>query len=51
VILAGIGALVILATMYISYDKIIESIGLAALVASTLWSWRATRQMRATGKC
>ena len=31
VILAGIGALVILATMYISYNKIIESIGLAAL--------------------
>ena len=49
VMLAGIGALVIVATMYVSYNKIVESIGLAALAASAIWSWRATRKMRVPG--
>ncbi len=43
-LLAGIGALVIILTMYISYSKLIESAGLLALVVAAGWNWYVTRQ-------
>ena len=43
-ILAAVGALVIIATMYVSYNKTIESIGLVALITSAIWSWRVVRE-------
>lgn len=43
-ILACTGALVIILTMYISYDKLIESIGLLALVSSAIWNWYIVRR-------
>jgi O-antigen/teichoic acid export membrane protein len=41
-LLAGIGALVIILTMYISYSKLIESAGLLALVVAAGWNWYVT---------
>ena len=43
-LLAGIGALVIILTMYISYSKLIESAGLLALVVAAGWNWYVARQ-------
>ena len=43
-ILASTGALVIILTMYIFYDKLIESIGLLALVMAAVWNWYITRR-------
>jgi len=43
-LLAGIGALVIILTMYISYSKLIESAGLLALVVAAGWNWYFARQ-------
>ncbi len=41
-ILCAIGAVTVIGTMYIHYDKIIESVGLLALFVSAIWSWRAS---------
>ena len=38
------GALVIIATMYVSYSKIIESVGLLALVVAAGWNWYVVRR-------
>jgi len=43
-ILAGVGALVIILTMYIWYSKLIESAGLLALVVAAGWNWYVARQ-------
>lgn len=43
-LLAGIGALVIILTMYISYSKFIESAGLLALMVAAGWNWYVVRQ-------
>ena len=43
VILGGIGAILVVATMYLAYNQIVETIGLAALMVSALWSWWASR--------
>jgi arsenite methyltransferase len=40
-ILAVIGAVLIVGTMYIHFNKIAESIGLAGIIAAAIWSWRA----------
>jgi len=42
--LAGIGALAIILTMYISYSKLIESAGLLALIVAAGWNWYLARQ-------
>jgi hypothetical protein len=41
--LSVIGALVIVGTMYIYFNKIVESLGLLALIASAVWSWRVSK--------
>lgn len=41
-ILSVFGAVLIVGTMYISLSKIVESVGLLALIVSAIWSWRAT---------
>jgi hypothetical protein len=43
-LLAGIGALAIILTMYISYSKLIESAGLLALVVAAGWNWYVARR-------
>ena len=43
-ILAGVGALVIILSMYIWNDKLIESAGLLALVVAAGWNWYVVRQ-------
>jgi hypothetical protein len=43
-ILCVVGAITVVGTMYIHYDKIIESVGLLVLFISALWSWRVARQ-------
>ena len=42
--LAAAGALAILATMYIHYSKLIESVALAALLLAAGWNWALTRR-------
>ena len=42
-ILATVATAVLIATMYIHFNKIIESLGLLALFASALWSWQINR--------
>ena len=43
-LVAGIGALVIILTMYVSYNQLIESAGLLALVVAAGWNWYLARQ-------
>ena len=43
VILAMVSAAIVLITMYIAYHKVAESIGLIALIGSTIWSWYLSR--------
>ncbi len=43
-VVASVGAIVIILTMYVSYSKAIESTGLLALVIAAVWNWRATAQ-------
>ncbi len=42
-ILATIATVTLIGTMYIHFNKIIESLGLLALFVSTLWSWQINR--------
>lgn len=42
-ILSMIGATLVIGTMYISFNKIVESLGLLALIASAAWSWRVSK--------
>jgi hypothetical protein len=42
-ILCAVGAVIVIGTMYIHYDKIIESAGLLVLFVSALWSWRVSQ--------
>jgi len=43
-LLGCVGALVIILTMYVSYSKIIESVGLLALVVAAGWNWWVVRR-------
>lgn len=43
VIMSVIGAVIIISSMYIYFNKIVESIGLLALIVSAVWSWRASK--------
>ena len=43
VIMSFIGAIIIVGSMYIYFNKIIESIGLLALIISAVWSWRTCK--------
>ena len=40
-ILSVIGAIVLVGSMYVYFNKIVESAGLLALIVSAVWSWRA----------
>ena len=40
-ILSAIGAVLIVGSMYIYYNEIVELLGLVALITSAVWSWRA----------
>lgn len=42
-ILAAAATVTLIGTMYIHFNKIIESVGLLALFASALWSWQVSR--------
>ena len=42
-ILSMLGAILVVGTMYVTFNKIIESLGLLALIASAIWSWRASK--------
>ncbi len=44
--LATVGALMVLWAMFGSYSQAAEIAGFAALVAATLWDWRAKRRLR-----
>lgn len=42
-LLSAAAAVLLIGTMYISFNKIVESVGLVALIASAVWSWRITK--------
>ena len=42
-ILSMLGAVIVVGTMYIAFNKVVESVGLGVLIASAVWSWRAGR--------
>jgi phosphoglycerol transferase MdoB-like AlkP superfamily enzyme len=42
-LLSAAATAVLIGTMYLYFDKIIESVGLLALVGAALWSWRSCR--------
>jgi len=42
-ILAAVASVTLIGSMYIHFNKIIESLGLLALFASALWSWQVNR--------
>ena len=45
VILAALASATLISTLYIHFDKLVESVGLPALLAATLWSgWLNRRQ-------
>jgi hypothetical protein len=46
-ILAAVGSATLLGTMYIHFDKLLESIGLLELFIAALWSWQLSRRGRA----
>jgi len=46
-VLAALASATLIGTMYIQYNKILESIALLALFAAALWSWGLHRRHRA----
>jgi phosphoglycerol transferase MdoB-like AlkP superfamily enzyme len=42
-ILATLATVTLIGTMYIHFNKIVESLGLIALFAAALWSWQINR--------
>ena len=43
VILSVAGAIILVGSMYIYFNKIVESFGLLVLIVSAVWSWRASK--------
>ncbi len=43
-LLAALACITLVATLYIYYNNIVESIGLLALFAAALWGWQVNRQ-------
>ena len=39
-ILSAVGAVLLVGSMYVSFNKVVESLGLLALIISAIWSWR-----------
>jgi membrane associated rhomboid family serine protease len=46
-ILAAVASATLVGSMYIHFNKVVESIGLLALFSATLWSWQLSRRDRA----
>ncbi len=42
-ILATVATVTLIGSMYIHFNKIVESVGLLALLAAALWSWQINR--------
>lgn len=49
-VLALLGAVLVVGTMYVSFNKIVESTGLVLLVSAAVWNWRLPGQA-AEGLC
>jgi hypothetical protein len=49
-ILAAVASATLIGTMYIYFNKIIESIGLLELLIAAIWSWLLSRRGRAQGQ-
>jgi hypothetical protein len=43
-LLGGVGAMLIVGTMYISYSKPMETLGLFSLISASVWNWRCPSQ-------
>ena len=46
-IVAAVASATLVGSMYIHFNKVVESIGLLALFIATLWSWQLSRRDRA----
>lgn len=42
-IISIIGAVIIVGSMYIYFNKVVESIGLLLLIISAIWNWRVSK--------
>jgi len=42
-VLALLGALLIVGTMYISFSKVVESLGFLVLIGAAIWNWRSVK--------
>ena len=49
-VLAALAAAVLIGTMYIHFNKGVESVGLLALLSAALWSWQINRKQRTGAK-
>lgn len=47
-LLAGLASATLIGTMYVQFNKIVESVALLALFAATLWSWQLIRRQGKT---
>ena len=47
-ILAAVGSATLIGTMYIHFNKVVESIGLLELFIAAIWSWLLSRRACAT---
>jgi len=45
-LLAALASVTLVGTMYIHYNKLVESIGLLVLFAAALWGWQINRKHR-----
>lgn len=43
-LLAALASITLVGTLYIHYNKVVESIGLLALFAAALWGWQVNRR-------
>ena len=46
-ILAAVASVTLVGSMYIHFNKVVESMGLLALFIATIWSWQLSRRGRA----
>jgi len=48
-LVCALAAIVLIGTLYIHFNKIVESIALLALFAAAFWNWKINRQRCGAG--
>jgi len=42
-VVALLGAVIVVGTMYVAFHKVVETVGLLALIGAAIWNWRLVR--------